>query len=166
MLRCFQSAKRSAPILAHERARVANALSSVRIRPFSHGLLAVWMALAGAAALEMPSAAHAQARPVPLPPVSLRGELTFGQPPQVQLNDKATTLSPAARIRNAANTLVMSASLMGQTLPVNYTLDARTGQVLDVWLLNAAEAGRRWPTTLQEAGQWVYDPYTQSWRKP
>lgn len=115
----------------------------------------------------LPSAAHAQAsRPVPIPPQSLRGEMLFGMPPEVKLNDQATRLSPATRIRGQSNTLVMSATLSGQTWKVNYTLDPYTGLVQDVWLLTADEAARRWPTTREEATAWSFDPISQSWSKP
>ncbi len=115
----------------------------------------------------LPSAAQAQAsRPVPIPPQSLRGEMLFGMPPEVKLNDQATRLSPATRIRGQSNTLVMSATLSGQTWKVNYTLDPYTGLVQDVWLLTADEAARRWPTTREEATAWSFDPISQSWSKP
>jgi len=115
----------------------------------------------------LPSAAHAQAaRPVPIPPQTLRGEMLFGMPPEVKLNDQATRLSPATRIRGQSNTLVMSATLSGQTWKVNYTLDPYTGLVQDVWLLTADEAARRWPTTREEATTWSFDPISQSWSKP
>lgn len=115
----------------------------------------------------LPLAAHAQAaRPVPIPPQTLRGEMLFGMPPEVKLNDQATRLSPATRIRGQSNTLVMSATLSGQTWKVNYTLDPYTGLVQDVWLLTADEAARRWPTTREEATTWSFDPISQSWSKP
>lgn len=115
-----------------------------------------------------PVAAHAQAaRPVPIPANTLRGEITFGLPPEIVLNGKvATRLSPASRIRGQSNTLVMSGTLGGQTHVVNYTVDAQSGLVDDVWLLTAQEAARRWPTTPEEATKWVFDPISQSWSKP
>lgn len=115
-----------------------------------------------------PTAAHAQAaRPVPIPVNTLRGEITFGMPPEIVLNGKvATRLSPASRIRGQSNTLVMSGTLGGQTHVVNYNVDAQTGLVQDVWILTAAEAARLWPTTPQEAAKWVFDPVSQSWSKP
>lgn len=104
-------------------------------------------------------AAHAQAaRPVPIPPHTLRGEMLFGMPPEVQLNGEATRLSPATRIRGQSNTLVMSATLSGQAWKVNYTVDPYTGLVQDVWLLTPEEASRRWPTTREEATTWSFDP--------
>lgn len=115
-----------------------------------------------------PVAAHAQAaRPVPIPANTLRGEITFGMPPEIVLNGKvATRLSPASRIRGQSNTLLMSGTLGGQTHVVNYSVDAQSGLVQDVWLLTAAEASRLWPTTPAEAAKWVFDPVSQSWSKP
>jgi hypothetical protein len=115
-----------------------------------------------------PIAAHAQAaRPVPIPASTLRGEITFGLPPEIVLNGKAATrLSPASRIRGQSNTLVMSGSLSGQTHVVNYNVDAQSGLVNDVWLLTAAEASRLWPQTPEEAAKWAFDPISQSWSKP
>jgi hypothetical protein len=115
-----------------------------------------------------PTAAHAQAaRPVPIPVNTLRGEITFGLPPLIVLNDKvATRLSPASRIRGQSNTLVMSGTLSGQTHVVNYNVDAQSGLVQDVWLLTPQEAARLWPTTPEEAAKWAFDPISQSWSKP
>lgn len=114
-----------------------------------------------------PATAHAQAsRPLPIPPYSLRGEMRFGLPPEVLLNKQATRLSPATRIRSQSNTLVMSGTLAGQTHTVNYTLDAQTGLVQDVWLLRPEELARRWPTTREEATTWSFDPVNQNWVKP
>ena len=115
-----------------------------------------------------PVSAHAQAaRPVPIPANTLRGEITFGLPPEIVLNGKALTrLSPASRIRGQSNTLVMSATLSGQAWKVNYTVDPYTGLVQDVWLLTPEEASRRWPTTREEATTWSFDPISQSWSKP
>lgn len=115
-----------------------------------------------------PAAAHAQAtRPVPIPANTLRGEITFGLPPEIVLNGKvATRLSPASRIRGQSNTLVMSGTLGGQTHVVNYNVDGQSGLIQDVWLLTAQEASRNWPTTPEEASTWVFDPISQSWSQP
>jgi len=115
-----------------------------------------------------PVTAHAQAaRPVPIPANTLRGEITFGLPPEIVLNGKvATRLSPASRIRGQSNTLVMSGTLGGQTHVVNYNVDGQTGLVKDVWLLTSAEASRLWPTNAEEAATWAFDPISQSWSKP
>jgi hypothetical protein len=136
-------------------------------------LLASAAALLGPASLigsamvaPLPALAQA-ARPVPIPAQTLRGEVTFGLPPEIVLNGKVPTrLSPASRIRGQSNTLVMSGALSGQTHAVNYTVDAQSGLIQDVWLLTPQEAARTWPTTPEEAAKWVFDPITQSWSKP
>ncbi len=142
-------------------------------RCFSAPIFTWALALPLMASIVMPLSAQAQStpsvattRPVAIPANTLRGEIQFGTPPEVQLNGKASRLSPATRIRGQSNTLVMSATLTGQTWAVNYTLDKLTGMVLDIWLLTPEEAARRWPTTSDEAARWVFDPISQSWLKP
>ncbi len=129
-------------------------------------LLGAPLMTGSAGLLASPPAFAQTARPVPISPMSLRGEATFGAPPELQLNGQVTRLSPAARIRGTSNTLVMSATLAGQSWVINYTLDGLTGTVLDVWLLTPEEASRRWPKTREEATTWTFDPITQSWSKP
>lgn len=73
------------------------------------------------------------------PKAALRGLLVVRDPPEISLNGKAERLSPGARIRNVNNTYVLSGSLQGQELLVNYTRDT-SGQVYEVWLLNPEEA--------------------------
>jgi hypothetical protein len=105
-----------------------------------------------------------QARP--FPPEALRGELVVTAPPEVLLNQKPQRLAPGARIRDGANRLVLSGSLVGQKLLVHYTRFP-DGQLRDVWLLTAAEAARQpWPRTPAEAAAWRFDPPSQSWTKP
>jgi hypothetical protein len=60
------------------------------------------------------------------------------------LNGQKARLSPGARIRGVNNLLVMSGTLVGQSLTVNYVRDAQ-GMVHEVWLLNATEAQQRMP---------------------
>lgn len=117
------------------------------------------------AALALCSAANAQPTR-PFPANALRGTLTVTQPPEVLLNGQATRLSPGARIRGADNLLQMSGSLVGQALLVNYTVEP-TGGVHNVWILTADEAARKpWPTTFEQARNWVFDPAAQTWSKP
>jgi hypothetical protein len=60
----------------------------------------------------------------------------------------------------------MSGALVGRRLIVNYTRDL-TGQILDVWLLTAAElANRPWPASDAEAKAWSFDVAAQRWTKP
>lgn len=121
------------------------------------------MALA-AAALAVPALACAQFTRT-LPTDSLRGEVTFGQPPEVLLNGQPMRLAPGARIRDAQNMLALSGTLMGQKHKVNYTVDSY-GLLFNVWILRADELARRWPSTPNEAATWTYDPINFAWIKP
>lgn len=96
-----------------------------------------WLALGVAAAL--PLSAPAQNLLRQFPPAALRGTLEVTAPPEVLLNGQAARLSPGARIRNPNNALVMSGSLVGNRLVVNYLRDAQ-GLVHEVWLLSPTEA--------------------------
>ena len=100
------------------------------------------------------------------PANALRGEISFGQPPEVLLNGQPARLAPAARIRGTNNLLMMSGALVGQKAVVNYTLDA-LGLVLDVWVLTDAERAKQpWPTKAADARAWSFDPVAQVWTKP
>jgi len=97
---------------------------------------------------------------------ALRGELSFDQPPAVRLNGDAARLAPGARIRGQNNLLQMPASLAGQRLQVNYTLDLN-GQILDVWILTPQERDRKpWPENIEQARKWVFNADAQAWSKP
>src|SRR5262245_6265094 len=75
------------------------------------------------------------------PATALRGEISFGQPPEVLVNGQPARLAPAARIRGLNNLLVMSGALMGQQrVVVNYVRDS-LGLVQDVWILTDEERG-------------------------
>lgn len=76
------------------------------------------------------------------PAKALRGKLIVQQPPWVTIDGKTAQLSPGSRIRNTNNTLVLSASLVGQELTVNYLRDGM-GLVHEVWILNAVEVRER-----------------------
>lgn len=104
-------------------------------------------------------------RATPILKQSLRGEILFGQPPEVLLNGKAARLAPGARIRDLDNRLVLSGNLIGQKYKVNYTVDT-LGLLMNVWILKADEAARLWPTTPTEAATWIWDPVNQTWSKP
>lgn len=79
------------------------------------------------------------------PPAAMRGRLLVTAPPQVQLDGKADMLAPGARIRNTQNLMVTSGALVGQELRVNYTREASTGMLQEVWILTEAEAALRRP---------------------
>lgn len=101
----------------------------------------------------------------PLPLNSLRGELVFGQPPEVRVNGVPARLAPGARIKSPQNLLVMSGALVGQTFKANYTVES-SGLLMNVWLLGPQELASRWPETAEQAATWSFDPLTQNWAKP
>jgi hypothetical protein len=119
--------------------------------------------LALLAALVFNSPALAQNVQRGFPANALRGEIAFGQPPEILLNGTSARLAPGARIRGANNLLQMSGALAGTKLTVNYTVDPG-GLVLDVWLLSEQESARQpWPRTAKEAQTWAFDPVAQVW---
>jgi len=62
--------------------------------------------------------------------------------------------------------LVLSGSLLGLKLLVNYTIDIQ-GLVKEVWILTPEEAAKKpWPTTAAESQAWSFDPVAQVWVKP
>ncbi len=75
------------------------------------------------------------------PARALRGTLVVQAPPNVLLDNQPDRLSPGARIRGANGMIALSASLLGQTLPVMYTREPN-GMLHDVWVLTALEAQR------------------------
>jgi len=115
------------------------------------------------ALVALPAAAQVQRT---FPQNALRGALVVGAPPEITLNGKPARLAPGARIRNQANMLEMSGSLTGARLLVHYTLDSFE-LVKDVWILTPAEAAKKpWPTTPQQAQEWLFDPVAQAWSRP
>ena len=70
---------------------------------------------------------------------TLRGEITFINVPQIQLDGQPARLSPGSRIQSAQRMLVTPAALAGQTYVVNYMKDSM-GLVRDVWILSVDEA--------------------------
>ena len=119
-------------------------------------------AFAAACLVGTPALAQVQRN---FPATALRGDIAFGQPPEIALNGKAARLAPGARVRGADNMLQMSGALMGTRLVVNYTVDT-LGEVRDVWLLRPEEAAvRPWPRTPDEAQRWSFDPTAQTWTR-
>ncbi|WP_326533477.1 hypothetical protein [Pseudorhodoferax sp.] len=93
------------------------------------------------------TAAQAQVREFPA--AALRGVLQVTQAPAVLLDGNADRLSPGARILGPRNELVMSASITGERLVVNYTREPN-GMVHQVWLLNQQEAAIKRPGATRE----------------
>ncbi len=73
-----------------------------------------------------------------------RGELMVLTAPEIALDSKPDRLSPAVRIRDINNNLVLSGTLANQKLVVNYVRD-NTGLVHNVWVLNAEEIKQKMP---------------------
>lgn len=118
------------------------------------------VALIAATSLALPASAQSHRR---FPADALRGELTITQAPAALLNGQAVSLAPGVRIRGDNNLLQLSASLTGQTLIVNYTIEPH-GLLKDIWILNQAErANNPWPQTPQEAASWRFDIGAQTW---
>jgi len=66
-------------------------------------------------------------------------------PPLIQMNGQPDRLSPGSRIRGQNNLLILSGSIVGQSLLVNFVRNP-TGEVHDVWVLTDAEAALTVPT--------------------
>ena len=73
-----------------------------------------------------------------------RGELVMLTAPEITLDSKPDRLSPAVRIRDIHNTLVLSGTLTNQKLVVNYLRD-NIGLVHNVWVLNNEEIKQKMP---------------------
>ena len=73
-----------------------------------------------------------------------RGELVILTAPDIAMDSKPDRLSPAVRIRDINNNLVLSGTLANQKLVVNYVRD-NTGLVHNVWVLNAEEIKQKMP---------------------
>ena len=64
--------------------------------------------------------------------------------PEIAMDSKPDRLSPAVRIRDINNNLVLSGTLANQRLVVNYVRD-NTGLVHNVWVLNREEIKQKMP---------------------
>ena len=73
-----------------------------------------------------------------------RGELVMLTAPEITLDSKPDRLSPAVRIRDIHNNLVLSGTLTNQKLVVNYLRD-NIGLVHNVWVLNNEEIKQKMP---------------------
>jgi hypothetical protein len=116
-----------------------------------------------AALAVLPAAAQVQRN---FPASALRGELAVVVPPEAQINGSPVRLAPGARIRDQNNMLQVSGVLAGRRQVVHYTKDIN-GQILDVWVLTAAESARQpWPVNEAQARAWAFDPVGQTWSRP
>lgn len=104
---------------------------------------------AAALCLAVLAGAAAQAQVREFPAAALRGVLQVTMPPVVVLDGKADRLSPGARIRGPANEFVLSASIAGAPLVVNY-LREPNGLLHEIWVLTPAEAAIKRPGAVRE----------------
>jgi hypothetical protein len=81
----------------------------------------------------------AQANARPFPANVKRGVLNCSAAPKIVIDDKLMASTPATRIYNDANLIVMPAYLGSASKVVNYTLNT-VGQVERIWILTDAEA--------------------------
>ena len=106
-----------------------------------------WGRLAAALGLTLLTAtALAQSAIRSFPPKTQRGAMVVTQPPELLINGTPERLSPGARIRGANNLLILSATLVGQNLLVNYLREPQ-GLIHEVWILTEAEAAQPLPPT-------------------
>ena len=101
-------------------------------------LMMLVVLLVGAATYS-PLPASAQTMLRQFPPAAKRGTFVVVAPPQVLINGASERLSPGARIKGVNNMMVMSASLVGTSVLVNYVRNGQ-GLIHEVWLLSAEEA--------------------------
>jgi hypothetical protein len=69
------------------------------------------------------------------------GRLVVTAPPVITLDGKPERLSPGSRIRDTNNMLLLSGSVVGQSLPVLYRREP-SGLVHEVWVLTPDEYAR------------------------
>jgi hypothetical protein len=111
-----------------------------RCTPISDSRLTMTLVVAWLfAILNLTCNAQAQGVVRQFPPAALRGVLVVIAPPDITLNGKPAKLSPGARIKGPNNLQVLSGSLVGSSLVVNYLPDTQ-GLIHEVWILSAAEA--------------------------
>lgn len=94
--------------------------------------------------LALAGTAQAQGPVRPFPANAIRATMVVQTPPEVTMDGRVMRLSPGARIRGTGNTMVLSGSLVGQSLTVNYVTDMH-GLVHEVWILTEAEAAEKRP---------------------
>ena len=110
-------------------------------RTFKTPLWLLALCLAFVACL-LPTVADAQGVTRTFPDKAKRGVFQVTMPPEILLDGAPARLSPGARIKGQNNLIVMSGTLVGQKLRVNYVRDGQ-GLIHDVWILNDAEAKQK-----------------------
>ena len=107
--------------------------------------------------------AAAQLGPRQFPPAAKRGLLVVTAPPEVLINGTSEQLSPGARIKGTNNLMVMSGSLAGASVLVNYVRNTQ-GQIHEVWILSDEEAQEK-RSGLETITNYVFESGTSSTQK-
>lgn len=110
-----------------------------------HGFMPFRRTLIGllATALVLP-ALPALAAGRPFPVGAQRGTMTPGPFPQIIINGKIRRMAPGCRIFGQNNLIILSNSIQGSNLLVNFLEDGQ-GNILTVWILTAVEASQPAP---------------------
>lgn len=145
----------SCPQLASPQNAAKNATKNVAARASIYWAAALFstliLALQPGIAMAQSDAAVLVAEPVAspgafvgrqFPPHAQRGKLQVVQGAEILIDGKPERLSPGARIRGPQNGLVMSGSIAGQELVVNFVRDAYNN-VHQIWLLTTLEATQK-----------------------
>lgn len=99
--------------------------------PRAAGAVVLCWALSATALAQTPVPSPAGVRAIPA--TAKAATLRVDQPPMITLDGQVDRLSPGARIHSPSRKLVLSATLIGQALPVRYVRDLQ-GLVHEVWL--------------------------------
>ncbi len=110
----------------------------IRCKTFRARLVLVAFAALAGLFLTVPSPAVAQGMERSAPKDVVLGQMVVTAPPILTMDGKPERLSPGARIRDINNMMVLSGSIVGQTLPVVYKRDP-LGLVHEVWVLTPDE---------------------------
>jgi hypothetical protein len=100
---------------------------------------------AGVAFSLLSSPAWAQFGVRSFPAKTERGAMLITQPPELLMNGKPARFSPGARIRGTNNLMILSGTLVGQNLLVNFLREPQ-GMIHEVWILTEAEAALPLPS--------------------
>jgi hypothetical protein len=123
--------------------RCFNARKTRFLAPLPKLAVSTALCLLVATAVWLPNA-QAQTAQREFPKNALRAVMVVTSPPQITLNGASERLSPGARIKGPSNTLLMSGTLTGKEVLVNYVRDHQ-GMIHEVWVLSELEDSVRGP---------------------
>jgi hypothetical protein len=123
--------------------RCFNARKTRFLAPLPKLAVSTALCLLVATAVWLPNA-QAQTAQREFPKNALRAVMVVTSPPQITLNGASERLSPGARIKGPSNTLLMSGTLTGKEVLVNYVRDHQ-GMIHEVWVLSELEAQEKRP---------------------